>query len=706
MIILLLLLLSLLTHWQWTFSLAPLTSGDWIYQDPDMLKEFFATPSIWSPTAFGSVNLGISFTPFNFIYGLFSNWGFSYGLSERIVFLWPILIALPLGMYFLIKKNISSVLAAVIGSLVYSYNTYFSIMKTGHLTLLIAYAFIPLVILFFQKTLEKKSISYALLAGLFGFIVSFYEFRAFYIVCFILFFYFLFHIFFIERIKGFKRLALYSLYAALPILIVVLLNMYWLLALANTGTLVSNTAFNRGLFGNEFLNILHAFTFHHPFWTGTKSAIFEVQPIPFYFWLIPVFAFFGLFFNRKNPAIIFFGCIALLGIFLTKQTGQPFSDTYQWLFENFPGFNAFREASKFYLLIALGYSMLIAGFVDWLWNRWKVKGRAVYARYVITVLIALLFVWNLKPIVTGEFRTLFVAREMPSDYVIVKNFIMKQDEYFRTLWVPTYSRWSIFSNNHPEVSAVNLINAEWRALVKRQEDDKRTEGEIIIDAMQLPQADLLLDTASVKYVFVPLEDTKNEDNFIVDYKEPRLYYINELDKIPYLKKLSIGTNQIAVYENTAYKPHVYTTQTKESLQKVIPFKKVDFTMISPSEYNVHIPDVSKPFYLTFSENYHPDWRVRINDFAWHASLLDSQYFMPQEGHFHTESKMNSYYIDPKEVCANTGACIKKNENTYDIKMTIYFRPQSYLYIGGIISMITIAGIVLYFAVRKVRKYEK
>jgi len=72
--------------------------------------------------------------------------------------------------------------------------------------------------------------------------------------------------------------------------------------------------------------------------------------------------------GRKNKDVVFFGVVALIGILLSKQVDDPFPGLYPWLFKNVPGFNAFREASKFYFLIALGYSVLIGSFVDWLWK--------------------------------------------------------------------------------------------------------------------------------------------------------------------------------------------------------------------------------------------------------------------------------------------------------------------------------------------------
>jgi hypothetical protein len=160
----------------------------------------------------------------------------------------------------------------------------------------------------------------------------------------------------------------------LSIIIVFLLNAYWLLAFGKTGTLTVNSFFSRELFGNEFLNINYAFTLFHPFWTGKRTTEFIIQPIPFTFWLIPLVAFIGLFLQRKKKNILFFGMVALVGIFLTKQVGQPFPNLYPWLYTHFPGFNAFREASKFFFIVALGYSVLIAAFIDWMWSKWKQTG--------------------------------------------------------------------------------------------------------------------------------------------------------------------------------------------------------------------------------------------------------------------------------------------------------------------------------------------
>ena len=60
-----------------------------------------------------------------------------------------------------------------------------------------------------------------------------------------------------------------------------------------------------------------------------------------------------------NKTILFFSFLGLLGAFLAKGANPPFGGVYLWLFEHFPGMIMFRDPTKFYLLIAVSYSVLI-----------------------------------------------------------------------------------------------------------------------------------------------------------------------------------------------------------------------------------------------------------------------------------------------------------------------------------------------------------
>ncbi len=133
-IITILVLISLFSHPEWVKSFSVLTHGDWLYQNQATLKEFFAFPAIWSGTSIGGINITGSFYPFRLAFGLLSKLNLSYGIIERLVFMWPILIISPIASYVFLKKLFNNSLGAFIGSFVYCYNTYFLIVGTGHLT--------------------------------------------------------------------------------------------------------------------------------------------------------------------------------------------------------------------------------------------------------------------------------------------------------------------------------------------------------------------------------------------------------------------------------------------------------------------------------------------------------------------------------------------------------------------------------------------
>lgn len=713
----LILLIILVTHYRWFFNFSILTSGDWGFFFKENEKEFLHFPSFWGSRALGMPNLGISMYPAYLLWSILSHIS-DFASIERILYLWPSVIIAGFGSYFLIKKITKSNLAALIGSFVFSYNTYFLMLKMSHLTLAVSFALGPVVILFFIKALEEKKYYFAVLAGIFSFIASFYEFRAFCIILLILFLYFLYYSFVIEK-PSLKQIFKNCLLAFAPIFLALMLNFYWLFGLTRTGILADNEILNRGLFGNSYMNIPRALTLFHPFWTGGKIDVFVVQKIPFYFWLIPILAFLGAYLNKKNKQIIFFTIIALIGILLTKQAALPFPNLYQWLYNNFPGFNAFREASKFYFMIALGYSILIGSFVSWIWENWREKKWQIYGKYLLLLLISLIFLWNAKPIITGEFGTMFVARHIPNDYLVLKDYILKQPEFFRTFWTPNYSRWSIYTNQKPEISNVGIIQEQWKNYTSFLNNDYYfwPTNQQIMEIFKTKDANGLFDISSIKYVIVPLRDIANDDDFYISYggkdyvgnENPNIrdWYISELDKVEWLEKIDIGTQELVVYENKNYKPHIYKTLERDNIYKNIPFEKSDFQFISPTEYKITIKNIKQPVYLNFSESYNVNWKLRIGDFKWYKALTDKNYFLSDDYHFKNEANLNSFFINPEFIKNNYPGQYRENpDGSIDLNMTLYFRPQSYFYLGLIISGATLvgcAGYLIFYCIQKRRK---
>ena len=707
------LLISSGVYFRW-LSFSIFTYGDGGFQFFDTLKEIPGF-GIWNSFGLGSVNLlpWRLVGPSSLIYGLFGILGFNSNIADKFIMNWPWIILSVISSFFLVRKITKSDIGGLIGSFVFSFNTYFLAINTqGQLLLSTASFFAVFSLLFFIKSLEEKKIYLIILTALFLFFTGANDFRMLYIAVWLIFFYFLCFLVLRKKPLNYKIFLRDVLFSISPIIILFLLNIFWIATSFKTGTLTNNDLFNRTLFGSDYFDITKAITLFHPFWNGKQPEWFVGQSIPIYFWLIPFFAFLGLLLNRRNRNVLFFGFVSLLGIFLAKQVSEPLGYIYKWLFENFPLFNAFREASKFYFLIALGYSVLIGEFAAWLWQNWNKQKWQIYGKYLLIFLISFVFLWNAKPIITGEIGSMFVPRQIPNDYLVLKDYILKQPEYFRTFWTPNNPRWAIYTNEKPIISDVNVIGREWEKNVSlNPEYINLPVNEQITEIFKIKGANELFDISSIKYVIVPIRDFTNDDDFFIYYggsenANIRERYISELDKVEWLKKIDIGTKDLVVYENENFKPHIYMTKERETIYQELPYEKVDFEQKNPSRYKVHLKNVSEPFYLNFSESYHPDWKVEIGNFNWFSAILGKNYFLKGENHMKNNAGLNSFYIDPGYVC-NDNNCTKNEDGSYNFDLTLYFKPQSYFYLGLIISGITLIGITGYlvYDFKKRRKLQ-
>ncbi len=696
--ILLLLGIASLVFFRW-FSPSISIGGDWIYYYPVSLKETFFHYSWVGFNSLGTVDLLVWRIPIDILKSLVGSLGWDSSLSDKVIIFWPTIIVANSASFLLVKKITKSNIAGFIGALVFNYNTYYFTANSAYL-LYSAGAWSLLSILFLMYALEKNKFYIFVLCGLLLFITGANDFRIAYITLFIELFYFSFYAKFIENDSTLFISKLIQFFIA-PVGIFIALNIYWILDFSSAHSLSSNNIVSRTLFGNQFLNILYAFTFYHPFWTGAKTTYFLNQQVVPYFWIIPILVFLSLFLHRKNTTVLFFGVVALLGIFLTKQVAYPFGQVYWLLFTYFPGFNAFREASKFYFLIALSYSVLMGAFVGYIWQHdKKIFNRNMY-KVIITLVIASIFLWNAKPIVTGELGDIFIAAKIPTAYFKLNRLYYPSNSFFRTLWVPYVSSWTLYKNTNPVLYFASLKDNEWNKFLPPRNNPKETIGEEMISLLHLNYSQNLLDVSSIKYLIVPFLDTQND--LFMYYGENRNYYVEQLEKLPYLHKVNIGTNDITVFENTTYRPHVYTTAYKEDLHNKLPELDYETTYeeVNLVTYNILIKNVSKPFYLNFSENYHSGWKIRLGDFHWYDAFIKN-YFLSESYHTKTNAGLNTFFMDPAVVCggSHTGIgkddnrrCIKNSDGTFTIKAKLYFLPQSFLNVGFIISG-TALGVIL------------
>jgi len=138
---------------------------------------------------------------------------------------------------------------------------------------------------------------------------------------------------------------------------------------------------------------------------------------------------------------------------------------------------------------------------------------------------------------------------------------------------------------------------------------------------------------------------------------------------------------------------------------------ITFKRTNPTRYQVKIENATEPFFLVFSESYHPDWKAYIEDKPLAFQKIIASYdnvkvkeaehemtFKPsdivyllkkplsEDNHFTANGYANSWYLDPKEI---------DKDGDGNFSVTLYFKPQSYFYLGLGISLTTLTACIIY-----------
>ncbi len=675
--LIILLTFSFILNHNWILHLT-FGAGDWRYFFPAVLKNWPFRAAWVTAGNLGNINYTLWRLPSELVYWLAptSQWG-----DKLWVFI-PYTLLLPLSAYLFLRLYFRKNISLLAGGLFFVSNTYFlAINSQGHLPLSIAACLMLIAFVFYKKYFDTEKISQIIVAVLFLFLTGIYDFRFAYIGGIVFIMYTLFYLGKMSK-KKFRDIIMAAL-------LLILVNLYWLIPATMVGV---DGGLADSLFGGNFWTLSSAITMHHPFWPLiSKIDWFVVQPIPFFYWLFPLFAWAGFVFNRKNKDALFFAMLAIVGIFLSKLTNAPLGSLYSWAFATVPGWHAFRESSKFYVLIIVSYSFLISALVE--------TAPKKIALAVLGILIACSIAISL-PVILNRAGEMYEARQIPPEYTELGDTLQKQKEFYRTVWSPTFSRWSYASDTHPKVSQTFFNSGDWT--IPGQYDPSPLNEKM--NFYRYPALHQFFDILAVKYFIVPLQEPASD--LFIYYGERqdlnvRQWYISELSKIKWLTRVDLGSPTLAVFENKDWRDHLYLTADPESILKVVPAQSVKWQFINPAEYQVTITGASSTeiLYLNFSEAYHPAWKIRVGEFSRLQALLHGdKYFLPSTSHYKNAGALNSFKIDPLQICASFH-CVRNEDGTIDMDLTVYFTPQSYYYLGAIISGLFLVGSLLYLIFR-------
>jgi len=670
------------------FGLGEISSGDTGFYFLETLKSFPGFPYLWSYNALGSYSSLIYFFPYLILpLRLLSILGFSWVLIERMAWYWPFLPLSLFSSYYLYKLVLPKAKLRFLASFIYLFNTYIlMIVGGGQVSIFLSYAIAPLVLgLFIQlindsKTNDEWLIKKALFTGMILAVQVSFEPRLAFITLMAVGGYLLLQLF-----NSKLRMTSLAKNLGIPLIVTFFLHFYWLLPSLILRKASFSPTFTFGGWA-EFLSFgqfSDSLSLLHPNWPENifgKTYFFRPE-----FLLLPILAFSTLLFSQRiknlvqKKNLLFFASLGLMGAFLAKGTNPPFGEVYLWLFKNVPGMNLFRDASKFYLLTALSYSILIPFSLSEIHKRLSTKNLLFSTKnYLTRIFLLLVFCYLLlliKPAIGGELNGTFKTKKIPHDYLVLKEFLISQPEFFRTFWVPKQQRFGFHSNNHPVISSESFSTdtvclepfCSFRVEMPENWGEKCFPNDRCyvreLSFFLNPQTEKVLAAMAIKYIIVPFDSEGEIFMAERQYNHQQREEVETfLETIAWLEKVEV-TEKIAVYQVSDYQDHFFLADA--SVVKSI-------KMINPTKYLVSLEIDQPPATLVFSETYDELWQMKID-----GETISSQLYL---------GFLNSFFI----------------EQTGDLEVMVEFSGQQYVYWGGIVSLLTLllSGGYLVFSFRQ------
>jgi hypothetical protein len=652
-------LIAAVVYWRW-LNFSTLTQGDWPVWSNAKLADFLDAGLWESDRNLGGPNLLLWRAPLYWLQAIVADlFGLSVTAVERVTVFWPIVWLLPLSGYLFVREAVGSKWGGFVGSLVIAYNTYFLAIATqGHLLITEAVAVALLAPWAYWRAVSSKnvygSVAYALGAAAALAISGYLDFRVTYIFAG-----------FLTANAAWQAVAERRLLRATWTFGVIGafclgLHFFWIYGTAHLGQLLSNYILEDRLFGDEFWNLPSALAAVHPFWNGARPQWFRSAPVPWQAWLMPLFAWSALLWRKLRPQAVFFAGVALVGIFLAKQADQPFAAVYPWLYGHVPGFNAFREATKFYVLIIIGLATLVGFGVKALdgWSRDSAPRRRLW-RLAVGVVSSVMLL-NALPLIDGRAETLFVPKEKPANAAAWERLVDSGSGFYRTMLVTGETPWRAFSDNRPTVNVKKIEGGRiWEQGPPWEPEAPRRVRSA--DFLVAERGGELLARSSVRYLAVDLTADGGAAVAAI------------LDKASRLERVESGSDDLVVYEVRGARPHFWLTAEKETSSGDGGFEPVEADGESDAMYRVRLRGLSSAALLNFSESRHPDWRLYFGTVSWdEVSKTLGVAAEPRPG---ITGDIQAYRIDPADWPAGRSGLTVNQDGTYDLEVTVAFRPQ-------------------------------
>lgn len=432
----------------------------------------------------------------------------------------------------------------------------------------------------------------------------------------------------------------------------------------------------------------------------------------FYFGLLCSIAFVLIKSKTKgntNIYIIFLASIYL--IFFTLALGPNSKLTgnlWMWAFNNVPGFGFFRSFTRFLIISLISVIFLFAVFI----KQWIL--RIEYKNFIFLCGIILLIYTNLI-FLTGDLAGTIGKAEIPQEYVnINEKYFSNDSNKFSIISYPntpyeSYT-WSVNKNIQvfPQIIYFNLyffskpIAYNGFAFFLDQKNNLfKKVFAFNYNFEYYNEFDQDLSSLNIRYVIVhkDLFDVLNIDKK-VEYEKYYEYFKNNQKYI-----LKEDNEYYALFEIKNFQP-------------LLRGNSIFFKSINPTKYKLYIKNMTSVQDISFMRSFHNEWKLYLKPMptnSWcqeledykNTNIIECQHtknffeseelsYLYQKPIFDNTHKIvyeyaNGWTIDPKYIKKNfSKEYYKENpDGSIDIELILYFKPQSYFYLGLIISSLTL-----------------
>lgn len=501
--------------------------GDAPYFYQENLQELFNKPLTWD---FRNSNFGLPqfqvlwlYIP-TFLMGFLNNLlGLQNDLLIRMVFYFPGTILSFLGSWLFIKHFVKERAGQILGSLLYSFNSYFLVLiDGGQIGITLAYSLFPLVLLSLQNFISTPTIKKFFLATISLTILSNIDIRITVLS--------LFSLILLDAIKilSLRQWSVINgIFYLLPVILSTLfLDAFWLLPFIQSNfsgiSDISQISSSQNFL--SLVNGLFLFSPHFP-----KNEFGQISLVPFYFLLVPLLTY-GCLFFKKDKKILTFSLTTLVLIFLLKGRSDPGGFFYGWFLNHFPFAASFRDSSKFFISIMLFSSTLLGLTIEQVSK--SLKKQTIWLGIFLISIYTYLFVL-IWPAFFGEMSGTLATSSSDNDYQLIYQNLKSDQPFFRTLWFPERPPLA-FSSLGKEAISANLLYKDppFSSMIVGSYD--------LFYFLHNQELSEWFKLLGIKYAFFPENERKK--TWSPKESQNREMFLQFVDSLSGFKKLDWGTS--------------------------------------------------------------------------------------------------------------------------------------------------------------------